>query len=301
MWSSSSSISAVRPRRRMSRKRVGDVVDEPVDERSPTDASASAASVAGLEDRHGRTASRRLSHGDDAAGRRDEVDLRDSASGPRRGSGSIATSDAEHVRCHDLREAGGARARRHRSAASASMTSGSTRTEDSQELVAGRIDEIEPAHGHSARGVTSVAVGAVRRLRPTRPRPRGWWRCSSSQRCASSAAMVPEPAAVTAWRYVWSWTSPAAKTPGMFVRVERGSVTRYPASSWSSQSRKSAVFGSCPTATNRPSASISRQSRPSPYRAAGDRSRARFLRRAPRRPRRSGRTRPSRSRARGRP
>src|SRR5688572_7825426 len=30
----------------------------------------------------------------------------------------------------------------------------------------------------------------------------GWWRCSSSQRCASRAAIVPDPAAVTAWRYV---------------------------------------------------------------------------------------------------
>ena len=34
---------------------------------------------------------------------------------------------------------------------------------------------------------------------------------------------MPDPAAVTACRYVWSWTSPAAKTPGMFVLVEPGS------------------------------------------------------------------------------
>ena len=32
------------------------------------------------------------------------------------------------------------------------------------------------------------------------------------------------PAAVTAWRYVWSWTSPQANTPGMLVAVEPGSV-----------------------------------------------------------------------------
>ena len=38
---------------------------------------------------------------------------------------------------------------------------------------------------------------------------------------------MPDPAAVTACRYVWSWTSPAAKTPGMFVLVEPGSVTPF--------------------------------------------------------------------------
>src|SRR4051795_12122932 len=38
---------------------------------------------------------------------------------------------------------------------------------------------------------------------------------------ASSADWVPEPAAVTAWRYVWSTRSPAANTPGLLVRVER--------------------------------------------------------------------------------
>ena len=37
--------------------------------------------------------------------------------------------------------------------------------------------------------------------------------------CASSAAMHPVPALVTAWRYTWSCTSPAAKTPGMLVAV----------------------------------------------------------------------------------
>ena len=44
----------------------------------------------------------------------------------------------------------------------------------------------------------------------------------ASRRSASSAAIAPVPAAVTAWRYVWSTTSPAAKTPRMFVAVEPG-------------------------------------------------------------------------------
>ena len=47
---------------------------------------------------------------------------------------------------------------------------------------------------------------------------------SSRKRSASSAAMQPMPAAVTAWRYSSSVTSPAAKTPGTFVAVESGSV-----------------------------------------------------------------------------
>ena len=38
--------------------------------------------------------------------------------------------------------------------------------------------------------------------------------------------MQPLPAAVTAWRYVWSTTSPAANTPSRFVSVEPGFVTR---------------------------------------------------------------------------
>jgi hypothetical protein len=37
--------------------------------------------------------------------------------------------------------------------------------------------------------------------------------------------MHPEPAAVTAWRYVWSTRSPAAKMPGTRVRVDLPSVT----------------------------------------------------------------------------
>src|SRR5205814_5747233 len=48
-------------------------------------------------------------------------------------------------------------------------------------------------------------------------------RFSSSQRSASMAARQPSPAAVTAWRYTWSRTSPAANTPGMLVIVDAGS------------------------------------------------------------------------------
>ena len=48
----------------------------------------------------------------------------------------------------------------------------------------------------------------------------------SRNRSASSAAMQPSPAAVTAWRYTSSATSPAAKTPGMLVAVEPGTVFR---------------------------------------------------------------------------
>ena len=43
--------------------------------------------------------------------------------------------------------------------------------------------------------------------------------CSSNHRSASMAAMQPVPAAVTAWRYRWSATSPAAKTPSTVVAV----------------------------------------------------------------------------------
>ena len=44
----------------------------------------------------------------------------------------------------------------------------------------------------------------------------------SSQRSASIAALQPSPAAVTAWRYRWSWTSPATNTPSMLVLVSPG-------------------------------------------------------------------------------
>lgn len=41
--------------------------------------------------------------------------------------------------------------------------------------------------------------------------------CSVSQRSASIAAMQPVPAAVIAWRYTLSVTSPHANTPATFV------------------------------------------------------------------------------------
>lgn len=53
---------------------------------------------------------------------------------------------------------------------------------------------------------------------------------ASRKRSASMAAMQPEPAAVTACRYVESCTSPAAKTPGTLVALP--SVVRtYPLAS----------------------------------------------------------------------
>ena len=51
-------------------------------------------------------------------------------------------------------------------------------------------------------------------------------RSASSHRSASMAAIQPVPAAVTAWRYTWSWASPHAKTPGMLVAVDPGWVSR---------------------------------------------------------------------------
>ncbi len=47
---------------------------------------------------------------------------------------------------------------------------------------------------------------------------------AARKRSASSAAMQPMPAAVTAWRNILSLTSPAAKTPAMLVCVESGAV-----------------------------------------------------------------------------
>ncbi len=41
----------------------------------------------------------------------------------------------------------------------------------------------------------------------------------SSQRSASMAALQPSAAAVTAWRYRWSWTSPAMKMPSILEPV----------------------------------------------------------------------------------
>ena len=67
------------------------------------------------------------------------------------------------------------------------------------------------------------------------------------------AAMHPDPAAVIACLYLWSWTSPQAKTPSMFVFVLWGSVSIYPKSSIASLSMKSEVFGVWPMAIKMPS------------------------------------------------
>ena len=48
--------------------------------------------------------------------------------------------------------------------------------------------------------------------------------CAARNFSASSAAMQPSPAAVTAWRKILSLTSPAANTPGTTVAVESGTV-----------------------------------------------------------------------------
>lgn len=48
--------------------------------------------------------------------------------------------------------------------------------------------------------------------------------CSVRYFSASKAAMHPVPALVMAWRYLLSWTSPAANTPGMLVSVVPGLV-----------------------------------------------------------------------------
>ena len=69
-----------------------------------------------------------------------------------------------------------------------------------EQLVRGR-DRPGPAsvRSHCAR-VTTGAVGVRGVVQAEAAATSGRWRCSSSQRCASSAAIVPEPAAVTAWR-----------------------------------------------------------------------------------------------------
>mmetsp|Transcript_19988 Transcript_19988/g.52418 ORF Transcript_19988/g.52418 Transcript_19988/m.52418 type:complete len:263 (+) Transcript_19988:204-992(+) len=60
----------------------------------------------------------------------------------------------------------------------------------------------------------------------------------SSQRSASSAAAHPEPAAVMAWRYLRSTTSPHAKTPGTLHWVLN------PGCAWTMYSSSSSI--SCP-------------------------------------------------------
>ena len=73
----------------------------------------------------------------------------------------------------------------------------------------------EACHGDvDGRGYQLVAVEAS--TSPT----------DSSQRSTSMAALQPSPAAVTAWRYLWSCTSPATNTPSTFDLVSPSSAVR---------------------------------------------------------------------------
>src|SRR6185503_15696334 len=77
-------------------------------------------------------------------------------------------------------------------------------------------------HGFAKLGVSRLAP-RLSRLAPRAsclaPRARLLHPRLSRYLSASSAAMHPVPALVTACRYTWSWTSPAAKTPGTLVAV----------------------------------------------------------------------------------
>src|SRR4051812_35091122 len=77
---------------------------------------------------------------------------------------------------------------------------------------------------------------------------------------ASNADWQPEPAAVTAWRYVWSTRSPAANTPGTSVRVDLPSVLTYPSSSVPTIPSMISDWGSWPIAMNAPDIGSSRSS-----------------------------------------
>lgn len=67
--------------------------------------------------------------------------------------------------------------------------------------------------------------------------------CIVKYRSASIAAMQPLPAAVIAWRYLGSCTSPAANTPFMFVSELLGRVIMYPSGLTSTQGRKGSELG----------------------------------------------------------
>ena len=71
---------------------------------------------------------------------------------------------------------------------------------------------------------------------------------SDRYRSAASAAMQPEPAAVTACRQCGSCTSPAAKTPAKEVSGVPGLTVIYPTASVARKGLRSAVLGSCPMA-----------------------------------------------------
>ena len=111
-------------------------------------------------------------------------------------------------RAAQLRPRVGAQRRAERARAAAS-SSGSSRS-------------VQALPRHSARVLPASARPLLRAGRVRK----GSASSDDSSRSASSAAIAPVPAAVTAWRYVWSTTSPAAKTPLMFVSVEPGCTSR---------------------------------------------------------------------------
>ena len=82
--------------------------------------------------------------------------------------------------------------------------------------------QLVPIHAH-APGSRRAASG-FRLPLFGRARRRGSPPAAARNFSASSAAMQPIPAAVTAWRNILSLTSPAANTPGMPVSVESGRV-----------------------------------------------------------------------------
>ena len=175
--------------------RLRDLVDEAMDElaaRPPGRRPGGAP-----PGRTARRRPRRLAHRDDDSRGRDEIDLLIARRDPRRAEGA-ADENAEHVRAVAL-EQRPRLAAVLRIGASASTTSGSTWTGSARgpPRETGRRGRAsvrsQPARLVSGRGRSRYAVTAV---------TSGWCRCSSSQRCASRAAIVPDPAAVTACRYV---------------------------------------------------------------------------------------------------
>ena len=103
--------------------------------------------------------------------------------------------------------------------------------------------ELVPIHRPSA---PSLARVFTRRLRSS---------CHgvASHLSASSAAMQPRPAAVTAWRKTSSVTSPAANTPGTGVAVEFGAVIDVAPGFIGSWPTNNSVAGAWPIATKTPS------------------------------------------------
>ena len=67
------------------------------------------------------------------------------------------------------------------------------------------VANLDPTTGNAAKGTVSFSQHGDNHHSHTAPD-----RSTASSRSASMAAMQPEPAAVTAWRYSWSCTSPQA-------------------------------------------------------------------------------------------